>query len=244
MSNNMTEAKLDKLIPALIKAQGVLAHAKKDAANPAFKRNGKDSMYADLADVLDACKPALQANGFAVTHQREVDANLNEYLVTTLWHESGQSLSSKSLLCPANKTPQGIGGAITYFRRYDLSALIGLASEDDDGNDASGIKPQQQTTGNAQSQVPSVQASPVSSDALIDFMTLVAQATQATGLNDFEQKFVTDMQQRISQYGDNARLPTEKQMQVLQKCADKAQPLAITPSDDDIPDYMKDSIPF
>jgi hypothetical protein len=33
--------------------------------------------------------------------------------------------------------PQKMGGAITYYRRYSLLALLGLAPEDDDGNAAS-----------------------------------------------------------------------------------------------------------
>lgn len=133
----MRSEQLDKILPALHKAQGEFHHAKKDSANPHFK-----SSYADLATVLDTIKPALQANGLTVSHSREVDANLNEYLVTTLWHNSGQFLSSRSLLNPVKKDPQGYGSAITYARRYDLSALVGLASDDDDGNAASqGKKP-------------------------------------------------------------------------------------------------------
>lgn len=127
----MKSEQLDKLIPALIKAQGELEHAKKDSSNPHFK-----SKYADLATVLDTCKPALQANGFAITHQRE-STESGEYLITTLWHNSGQFLSSRSKLMPTKADPQGFGSAITYLRRYDLSALIGLASDDDDGNAAS-----------------------------------------------------------------------------------------------------------
>jgi hypothetical protein len=40
-------------------------------------------------------------------------------------------------LMPVKPDPQGYGSAVTYARRYDLSALIGLASDDDDGNEAS-----------------------------------------------------------------------------------------------------------
>lgn len=127
----MKSENLDKLIPALIKAQGELQHAAKASSNPHFK-----SKYADLATVLDTCKPVLQANGLAITHQRmsTMDA---EHLVTTLWHSSGQYLSSTSRLMPTKQDPQGFGSAMTYARRYDLSALIGLASDDDDGNAAS-----------------------------------------------------------------------------------------------------------
>jgi len=32
--------------------------------------------------------------------------------------------------------PQKIGSAITFYRRYTLQSLLGLQSEDDDGNKA------------------------------------------------------------------------------------------------------------
>lgn len=131
----MKSETLDKLIPALIKAQGELEHAKKDSQNPHFK-----SKYADLATVLDTCKEVLKTNNLAITHQRESNAD-GEFLITTLWHSSGQFLSSRSKLMPTKQDPQGFGSAITYARRYDLSALIGLASDDDDGNAASGAAP-------------------------------------------------------------------------------------------------------
>lgn len=127
----MKSEALDKLIPALIQAQGELQHAAKASSNPHFK-----SKYADLATVLDTCKPVLQANGLAITHQR-MSVNGGEYLVTSLWHSSGQYLQSTSKLMPSKQDPQGYGSAMTYARRYDLSALIGLASDDDDGNAAS-----------------------------------------------------------------------------------------------------------
>jgi hypothetical protein len=63
-------------------------------------------------------------------------------------HESGEYIQSDELTLPAYQTKgggvkefnaQGAGSAITYGRRYSLSAILGLASEDDDdGNHASG----------------------------------------------------------------------------------------------------------
>jgi hypothetical protein len=63
-------------------------------------------------------------------------------------HKSGEYIQSDELVLPAYQTKgggvkefnaQGAGSAITYGRRYSLSAILGLASEDDDdGNHASG----------------------------------------------------------------------------------------------------------
>ena len=51
--------------------------------------------------------------------------------------DSSDSVES-SLSLPTDLDTQKIGGAITYYRRYTLVALLGLQAEDDDGNTASG----------------------------------------------------------------------------------------------------------
>ena len=59
-------------------------------------------------------------------------------LITTLIHTSGQWISGEYWLNPAKPNdPQALGSATTYARRYALSALVGVCSEeDDDGNAA------------------------------------------------------------------------------------------------------------
>jgi hypothetical protein len=39
---------------------------------------------------------------------------------------------------PKDDTPQAMGSALTYARRYALTAMVGIAQVDDDGNAASG----------------------------------------------------------------------------------------------------------
>ena len=58
-------------------------------------------------------------------------------LVTTLWHSSGQWISSEYPL-PSSGRPQEIGSAITYARRYSLSAIVGNSADEDD--DAEGAE--------------------------------------------------------------------------------------------------------
>ena len=57
-------------------------------------------------------------------------------LDTALLHSSGQWISGQLLIIPVKDTPQGIGSALTYARRYSLSAIVGIATEDDDGEGA------------------------------------------------------------------------------------------------------------
>ena len=126
---------IGELAAALAKAQGAMKPAIFDRENPFFK-----SRYATLASVWEACRAALSANGLAVTQIIDVDEG-RLTLETTLMHSSGQEVVSHYPITPVKNDPQGIGSALTYARRYSLSALVGVASEEeDDGNAASGTK--------------------------------------------------------------------------------------------------------
>lgn len=59
-------------------------------------------------------------------------------LTTIVMHESGEWIMATAKLELSKPDPQGQGSAITYMRRYALSAALGLVTEDDDdGNAAS-----------------------------------------------------------------------------------------------------------
>jgi hypothetical protein len=126
---------INELAGALAKAQGKITGALKDSANPFFK-----SKYADLASVWDACRSALSENGLAIVQQTESDDS-GVFVITTLAHSSGQWMRSRLRLTPKDDSPQAMGSAITYGRRYALAAAVGVAQVDDDGNAASGRGP-------------------------------------------------------------------------------------------------------
>ena len=128
------------LAAALVKAQGQIEGAKKDSKNPHFK-----SSYADLASVWDACRTALQANGFSVVQYGDVVEG-QHVLMTLLLHESGDSIKGCTPLLNGKGDMQGLGSAITYARRYGLAAIVGVCPEDDDGNAASEKPQAKQTT--------------------------------------------------------------------------------------------------
>lgn len=138
-----TSEQINELAAALAKAQAAIQPASKDKTNPAFR-----SRYADLASVWDACRAALAENGLSVV-QIPTDAGEGRIgLITTLLHSSGQWISGLLVLPLVKNDPQGAGSALTYARRYALSAMVGVvADEDDDGNSASGRQaPQQRQT--------------------------------------------------------------------------------------------------
>lgn len=122
---------INEIAAALAKAQGQIEGAKKDAANPFFK-----SKYADLASVWDACRNALAANGLAVIQSPSADG-MRVSVDTLLTHASGQWMAGTVSVTAKEDTPQAIGSAITYLRRYALQSFVGVAPEDDDGNAAS-----------------------------------------------------------------------------------------------------------
>lgn len=88
--------------------------------------------YADLAEVINATRDGLAANGLATFHSIN-NTNSNLYLTTVLAHESGEWISSGPVFVGNENTdPKDLGAAITYLRRYTLAPLLGVAAEDDD----------------------------------------------------------------------------------------------------------------
>lgn len=126
-------ATIGKLAEALSKAQGAIRNAPKSSKNPFYHSN-----YADLASVWDACREQLSANGLCVIQLATTASAPNRIaLETILAHSSGEWIGSHLEMQPLKTDPQAFGSAITYARRYGLQAIVGIAAEDDDGNEAS-----------------------------------------------------------------------------------------------------------
>lgn len=123
---------IKEITAALAKAQAVIRNAAMDKTNPAFK-----SKYADLSSVWAACRNALSTNGIAVFQSPSADG-AKVTVTTLLAHSTGEWVEGELTVTADKGTPQGIGSAITYARRYGLSALVGVAPGDDiadDGDD-------------------------------------------------------------------------------------------------------------
>jgi hypothetical protein len=120
---------------AMAKAQSQIKTALKDTKGQIGQN--RSYKYADLTSVWDACKQALSSNDIAVIQKPDFD-NSGMWLETMLLHASGESVTGRYPLRPAQDTPQAYGSAITYAKRYSLSAMVGVVTEeDDDGNAAS-----------------------------------------------------------------------------------------------------------
>lgn len=127
-----TSDAIDKLAPAIVKAQGAIKPAVKDSENPHFR-----SKYADLSAVWEAVRETLHANGLAVIQLPVHVEDERVHLTTRLVHSSGQWIEETASIPVAKRDAHGFGSGYTYLRRYALSALLGVvADEDDDGNAA------------------------------------------------------------------------------------------------------------
>ena len=135
----------DTIYSALAKAQAEMTNAPLNKINPHFK-----SRYADLAGIRDTVMPALTKHGLSVVQLIKRD-EMGAYLQTVLMHTSGESIASEHPINADPSQPQKFGSALTYARRYSLSAMCCIsADEDDDGNAAQDGQKQGQDAPKAQ----------------------------------------------------------------------------------------------
>lgn len=119
---------------AIIAFQSSVKQPKKSATNPHFRNS-----YVPLDNVVDSIHESAPQHGLAYVQETLVEDD-RAGVLTMIVHESGEWMEFEPFLLPIGQkaTPQAVGSAITYARRYSLSTAFGLASEtDDDANSAS-----------------------------------------------------------------------------------------------------------
>ena len=115
---------MSELTKALIKFHQQVGTIHKDS-------KAQYGAYADLAGVLSTVTPVLSANGLAI-----VQTFLEDSLVTELYHEGGEKVSScmKLIVVPGRNELHSTGASITYLRRYMICAILGIVADmDTDG---------------------------------------------------------------------------------------------------------------
>lgn len=149
---------VNELAAALAKAQSEITAPPRNKTVTVKTKTGAryEFRYATLDSIIDHIRGPLTSNGLCFTQAIE-----GTELVTTLYHTSGQSIGSRTPLIVQEQGNQAFGSAITYMRRYALTALLGIAAdEDDDANAAEGnqiVRQQtQQTVGYSSSFAPHV----------------------------------------------------------------------------------------
>lgn len=116
-----------KFATALAKAQAKIEPAKRSALNTHFNRS-----YADLTEVVEACRVALAEEGIA---RVQIPCHTPDGIVVETWlihGESGEWMMGRLPIDPAARGAQQIGASITYNKRFLLAAMVGVVSEDED----------------------------------------------------------------------------------------------------------------
>jgi ERF superfamily len=123
---------------ALAKAQAELTNPEKSLVatirSPFPRESDRIFRYAPLSSGLEIVRKSLGRHEIATVQTTEIDKDAGLVRLTTvLAHSSGEWLSSDWPVCPISDTgsPQRMGAALTYARRYALFTLVGIAGEDD-----------------------------------------------------------------------------------------------------------------
>ena len=120
--------KEESIYDKLYKVQKEVGSISKNKQNNFYK-----SKYFNIDELIEQLTPILQKHNLLLLQPIQDDKQYS--IIYDI--DDGDSVES-SLSLPINLDAQKIGGAITYYRRYTLVALLGLQAEDDDGNTASG----------------------------------------------------------------------------------------------------------
>ena len=132
---DVTAGPCKTLAEALAALQARLPRVAK--ASPGQVGNQK-YLYADLADVSAALFPVMAGLGLSFIATPTMTLDYDRFVLDyQLLHVSGEKIGGFYPL-PSSGTPQQMGSAITYARRYTLCAVTGLApgGDDDDGQGA------------------------------------------------------------------------------------------------------------
>lgn len=135
---NLEKKQTQNIGPELIKALAdfqskVPAITYNKSADFPTKNSRVQYSYATFDHMLNTIRKSMQECGLAFSQIVNADASVTTYLM----HASGQYMHGTAMIKPQSDHPQTIGAAISYTKRYGLSAILGISSEEDDENVAS-----------------------------------------------------------------------------------------------------------
>lgn len=123
------QARPTHLLSAYAAAWHELSTVTKDRENPHLKVK-----YATLTATLETLRPVCERHGLALLQSPGEIVNGNLRICGVLIHaDSGESLTfTTDVPLGETPTPQKMGSATTYGRRYQMHAIFGLTASDDD----------------------------------------------------------------------------------------------------------------
>ena len=126
-------------------------HKVQQAADP-IKKNAQGQvgqgkyMYSTLVSTWETIKELLKSNGLVVVQSpTSGENNIGNFFQTTIYHiDSGEFIREQMQMVLQREDPQAIGAAITYYRRYMLTSMLGLVPDDDNDAEAHRLATAQQ----------------------------------------------------------------------------------------------------
>lgn len=132
---------IETLAAALANAQGAFPEIPRNREVEVLTKAGGmyKFRYATLDAILSHVRKPLAENGLSVTQL--IDTANGIRLKTVLLHNSGQWIMSEVPIPSSGTPPAEFGSMLSYMRRYALSSILNIASQDDeDGNIAAGTQ--------------------------------------------------------------------------------------------------------
>lgn len=143
------------LYAALAAAQGSFPAIEKNRSVRITMKTGGTYQfrYADLEEIIAKTRPALAANGLAMIQPMTITGSDARLTCELVHKDGGRIVSEVSIPHPHSlQDPKQFGATISYFRRYMVTAMLGVAADDDLDEDGQEPTPQEQ----ARAQKPSV----------------------------------------------------------------------------------------
>lgn len=130
-----TSESISNITKALVKFQSEAKGIVKDSQGHNYK-------YISLDQILALVRPVLAKNGLVMIQDAQgffMEGENVAGCITRIIHESGEWIGTEQLLIKPSPTKQGmatgprdLGSAITYAKRYQLTAILGLSADVDD----------------------------------------------------------------------------------------------------------------
>ncbi len=176
--------------------QKEMSSVSKNATNPHH-----NSKYADLASIMEQVSPVLQKNnlvpvqfpldgekGFIRMYTRVIHILTGQYIEGMFSIPAGANRTIKA----KNKdeedrtffevTPHTVGSAITYGRRYSISTILGIITDNDDDGNAASVSSEKKAN---PSMKKTTDASPVPDKTKEEILALVKNAGMESLLADY-----------------------------------------------------------
>ncbi len=133
-----TSEQINEIAAALAKAQGAFQNVSKNREVVVRTKAGATYKfkYATLDAIIEMIRKPLSDNALAFVQSID-KINGSMGVDTRLYHTSGQWMQIFTPMTVDGEGNQALGSAVSYAKRYALSSLLGIASEDDDDANAS-----------------------------------------------------------------------------------------------------------